>query len=182
MAQALSDSGYQDPYSVVTMLDMDIEQLAYIDTDGSLVPLTRFHHGLLKTFRDWVKHLDSIGKPINDKWDGLNVVDYNKYRSSSFYPFCPTNPIQKSKISGNNKEANTLQNFKKGIKRDASLYPVLKHMRTWDSWKRGTTATARAQDVAEILDSKYVPPKIKEMEALFDKKQKFIYAVFEQTL
>ena len=67
IGQALSDSGYQDPYSVVTMLDMDIKQLAYIDANGSLVPLMRFHHGLLKTFRDWVKHLDSIGNPINDK-------------------------------------------------------------------------------------------------------------------
>ena len=167
---ALDLGGYQDPHSIVTMLDSDIALLYYVQ-DSSKILLSRYQCGLLMTFRDWIKFKDSIGDPIKEKWLLLDMTSYNEYRSSSFYPFRPSNTGSKTRAGPNSqKEPDPLQDFKKGIKRDATLYPVLKHMRNWDCWQRGTTATARAQDVAEVLDHWYVPPKTTKMEKLFDEK------------
>jgi len=51
----------------------------------------------------------------------------------------------------------------------------------FDSWQHSTLAQARAQDVADILDTTYVPltPADKD---LFSEKQKYMFAVFERTL
>ena len=42
-------------------------------------------------------------------------------------------------------------------------------------------AQARAQDVADVLNHNYTPSNTDEA-ALFDEKQKYMYAVFEKTL
>ena len=46
--------------------------------------------------------------------------------------------------------------FKKSIKRDASLFTTFKERKYWDAWPRNALATARAQDVAEVLNSDYL--------------------------
>jgi hypothetical protein len=60
-------------------------------------------------------------------------------------------------------------------------FNVLKDDTAWDNWNRGTIAQARAQDVADVLNPNYVPVTQEELN-LFDKKQKFMYALFEKTL
>ena len=76
---------------------------------------------------------------------------------------------------------NPITDFKKGIKRDASLFPTLKDEKQWDNWKRDTTALANAQDVAEVLNKDY-KPSTPEDTLLFDEKQKYMYSVFICTL
>jgi hypothetical protein len=51
----------------------------------------------------------------------------------------------------------------------------------WDTWNRSVVTIARAQAIGQALDSTYqavLPDKV----ALFAEKQKYLYAVFEQTL
>ena len=43
--------------------------------------------------------------------------------------------------------------FKKSIKKDPSLFPILKDDRYHDQWHRTFETQARAQDLAEVLDS-----------------------------
>jgi len=89
---------------------------------------------------------------------------------------------------GNNRNNSTsghgpVSDFKKGIKRDQSLFPTLKDTKQWDRWQRGTLAQARAQGVSEILDPKFAPSASSPEEVtLFEEKQKYMYAVFERTL
>jgi hypothetical protein len=68
--------------------------------------------------------------------------------------------------------------FKRGIKRDPSVYPVLKDELYNDSWHRSFANQARAQDVSDVLDAAYLPVTPVETE-LFQEKQKFLYAVLE---
>ena len=68
----------------------------------------------------------------------------------------------------------------KTIKYDASSFPTLKNQNQWDDFNRKLVATARAQELSEVLDVKY-SPKTDEKD-LFDKKKSFIYSVFVSTL
>ena len=67
--------------------------------------------------------------------------------------------------------------FRKSIKKDPSLFPVLKDDRYHDQWHRTFETQARTQDLAEVLDSSYIPTT--DTNDLFQEKQKFMYAVSE---
>jgi Tfp pilus assembly pilus retraction ATPase PilT len=49
------------------------------------------------------------------------------------------------------------------------------------SWKQSTLAQARAQDIADVLDPAYAPSQVED-KLLFEEKQKYLYAIFEQKL
>jgi hypothetical protein len=68
--------------------------------------------------------------------------------------------------------------FKRGIKREHSVYPVLKDELWNDIWHRSLANQARAQDVHDVLDPTYVPSTPSEVD-LFQEKNKFLYAVLE---
>ena len=48
-----------------------------------------------------------------------------------------------------------LTEFRKGIKQDASIFPTLKDINQWDSWKRIFVTTAETQGVQNVLDTRY---------------------------
>jgi hypothetical protein len=68
--------------------------------------------------------------------------------------------------------------FRRGIKRDPTLYPTLKDEKFNDNWHRSFETQARAQGVSQVLDPNYRPTSHDEME-LFDEQQKYVYAVLE---
>jgi hypothetical protein len=68
--------------------------------------------------------------------------------------------------------------FRRGIKRDPTLFSVLKDEKFNDSWHRSFVNQARAQDVSEVLDSSYKPKTPTEVD-LFTEKQKYVYAILE---
>jgi hypothetical protein len=92
------------------------------------------------------------------------------------YPTVPANP--NAVMLSTQTE---LATFRKGIKRDASLFPVMNQDSLWDSWNRSIVSIARAQAVEQVLDSTYVPVLLEEI-VLFNEKQKYLYSVFERTL
>ena len=47
--------------------------------------------------------------------------------------------------------------FRRGIKRDQSLFPILKEERDWDDWQRRLRTQATAQGVENVLDPYYTP-------------------------
>ena len=57
------------------------------------------------------------------------------------------------------------------------MFPSIKYIKEWDTFKRAFIATAESQDVRDALDSSYAPSAPAEV-ALFNKKQKYIYLVF----
>jgi len=68
-----------------------------------------------------------------------------------------------------------------GIKCDPSLFMVFKDGKQLGSWYCSAMALACAQDVAEMLDSAYIPRNQDEKD-LFLENQKYMFAVFDQTL
>jgi len=62
--------------------------------------------------------------------DGLALSE----KSNSFSGSMPTPVITPTPYMPTPKQKDLLSKFKKGIKRDASLFVVLKDLKQWDSW------------------------------------------------
>jgi len=90
---------------------------------------------VLKIFADYCQ---DIGSPIED-WTAVTKTNFDDFRTShagmslskksdafSTSTTAPTPPPPKQK--------DLLAEFKKGIKRDASLFVVLKDLKQWGSW------------------------------------------------
>ena len=75
-----------------------------------------------------------------------------------------------------------LASFKKGIKREASAYSILKDEHYFDKFQRDFFITAKFHDVSEILDPTFTPGPSQEEKELFEAKQVFMYKVFNETL
>ena len=74
-----------------------------------------------------------------------------------------------------------LRDWKKGVKRDMTLYTELTKDKNWDVWDTQFRATAVTQGLGNVLDAKYVPVD-RTAADLFTEQQKFLYAVFVRTL
>ena len=76
----------------------------------------------------------------------------------------------------------TLTNFKKGIKRDASAYPIFKNERYYNTFIRHFKATAKAQGLSSLMDPNFTPGSDEYEQQLFEEQQDFLYAVLISSL
>ena len=89
-------------------------------------------------------------------------------------PPTPPNPHLKPRYS-------PAELFRRSIKVDASLFPVLKDEKQHDSWHRSFSNQAAAQHLSNVLDPDYAPTLPEDYE-LFELHQKFMYAVLDKTV
>ena len=76
----------------------------------------------------------------------------------------------------------TLTNFKKGIKRDASAYPIFKNERYYNTFIRHFKATAKAQGLNSLMDPNFTPGSDEYEQQLFQDQQDFLYSVMISSL
>ena len=76
----------------------------------------------------------------------------------------------------------TLTNFKKGIKRDASAYPIFKNERYYNTFIRHIKATAKAQGLSTLMDPNFTPESDEYGQQLFQEQQDFLYSVLISSL
>ena len=76
----------------------------------------------------------------------------------------------------------TLSNFKKGIKRDASAYPIFKNERYYNTFIRHFKATAKAQGLNSLMDSNFTPGSDEYEQQRFQDQQDFLYSVLISSL
>ena len=76
----------------------------------------------------------------------------------------------------------TLTNFKKGIKRDASAYPIFKNERYYNTFIRHFKATANAQGLSTLMDPNFTPGSDEYGQQLFQEQQDFLYSVLISSL
>ena len=76
----------------------------------------------------------------------------------------------------------TLTNFKKGIKRDASAYPIFKNERYYNTFIRHFKATAKAQGLSTLMDPNFTPGSDEYGQQLFLEQQDFLYSVLISSL
>ena len=76
----------------------------------------------------------------------------------------------------------TLTNFKKGIKRDASAYPIFKNERYYNTFIRHFKATTKAQGLSTLMDPNFTPGSDEYEQQLFQEQQDFLYSVLISSL
>ena len=76
----------------------------------------------------------------------------------------------------------TLTNFKKGIKMDASAYPIFKNERYYNTFIRHLKATAKAQGLSTLMDPNFTPRSDEYEQQLFQEQQDFLYSVLISSL
>jgi len=87
--------------------------------------------------------------------DCLSFASHNKF-NMVLLSFCLQGSIPSA--WQNSKKKDLLSNFKKGVKRDASVFNVLKDPKQWDSWHWSILAQAWAPDVSDVLNLSYKLP------------------------
>ena len=76
----------------------------------------------------------------------------------------------------------TLTNFKKGIKRDASAYPIFKNERYYNTFICHFKATAKAQGLSSLMDPNCTAGSDEYEQQLFQEQQDFLYSVLISSL
>ena len=76
----------------------------------------------------------------------------------------------------------TLTNFKKGIKRDASAYPIFKNERYYNTFIRHFKTTAKAQGLNSLMDPNFTPGSDEHEQQLFEEQQDFLISVLISSL
>ena len=76
----------------------------------------------------------------------------------------------------------TRTNFKKGIERDASAYPIFKNERYYNTFIRHFKATAKAQGLNTLIYPDFTPGSEEYEQQLFQEQQDFLYSVLISSL
>ena len=157
--------------------------------DPTAKKLSAGHRNLLKWFIMWAASL----KAKNDgnylsyqQWKEVDPGDFNDFRLTTSNVATPTTrtrtgPTTLAAGPSSGRQHDAIADFKKSIKRDSSVYPVLKDQKYWNNWNRSVIAQARAHDISEVFDLKYEPDMDDDdaME-LFEQKQSFAYSVLNK--
>ena len=149
----------------------------------------------LKSFVRWMTHEDRPYELHDDFLATLTRERYLKFRHMDTLSFSASSPSHhepsklKTSFSGESKhqtpsESQTaLNNFKKGTKRDASVYPIFKNDKYYDTYQRSFLANLKAQGLYDVVDPDHDPENGDTYEKeLFKRKQSFVYSVLVTSL
>ena len=149
----------------------------------------------LKCFIKWMTHEDRPYELHDDflatltrdcclKFRHLDTQSFTSSPSSHHEPSKFKTSYQGEFKHQTTSESQTaLNNFKKGTKRDASVYPIFKNDKYYDTFQRSFLANLKAQGLYDVVDPDHDPESgdIYEQE-LFKGKQSFVYSVLVTSL
>ena len=137
--------------------------------------------------RHYELHDDFLATLTRDNYLKFRHLDTQSFSSS---PSSHHEPSKlKTSFQGEFKHQTTsesqtaLNNFKKGTKRDASVYPIFKNDKYYDTFQRSFLANLKAQGFYDVADPDHDPESgdIYEKE-LIKGKQSFVYSVLVTSL
>jgi hypothetical protein len=184
LKEALIANGIKDMYAFMTIDSDTIDGLAYNKSAKEKnVQVSKGDKGLIKMFLKYVLHRSTTGDPVGNNWKEVTQVQFDDFRASpelllQTLTISPTTatPAATAPVSSGASKYSAADMFRRGIKRDPSLFPTLKDERFNDHWHRSFEIQARAQDVYHVLDGKFKPVSQEDKE-LFEEKKKYMYAV-----
>ena len=162
---------------------------------GKTNPLSPIVAQKLKCFIKWMTHEERPYELHDDFLATLTRDSYLKFRHLDTQSFSssPSSHHEPSKFKtsfqsefkhqATSESQTALNNFKKGTKRDASVYPIFKNDKYYDTFQRSFSANLKAQGLYDVADPDHDPESgdIYEQE-LFKGKQSFVYSVLVTSL
>ena len=177
--KALDFCRCRDITSLMSVNESTLDGLYYMENNKK-IPIASFHINLLKIFQAFIRYMQSGGQSFNnlDEWKTLDLDDFNDFHITlpSSTKEAKPDPVFSSTYASTSTH-NAVNSFKRGNRRDPSLFKFLKDLDHWDNWWRNFSIQAKVQDCAEVLDSAYTPGSSEETE-LFFLKQQYIYSLF----
>ena len=149
----------------------------------------------LKSFVRWMAHEERPYELHDDFLATLTRESYLKFRHLDTQSL-PTSPPShhkpqqlmtsfpsEFKQTTHSESKTALINFKKGTRRDGSVYPINKNDKYYDTFQRSFLANLKAQGLYDVADPDHDPESgdIYEQE-LFQGKQSFVYSVLVTSL
>jgi hypothetical protein len=180
LKKSLLRERFNDVHSFCQLTNEIIDDLQY-DTDTEKdIRVTAGDKGLLKAFLDYISYRHRNGNPIEDNWTDITVEEFDTFRVDPEYIGRDRTPafalFPHTATNGQDKKPTPAEIFKRNIKRDPSLFPVLNDEAYNDSWHRAFVIQASAQGIEDVIDPNYVPTSEDQSE-LFKEKQKYAFSV-----
>ena len=189
--QCLADGGYDTFYRLFFLNPEEVKDLAYLDTSLSppvWVSLSRGNQSALLTLIAYQRYFKATNNGTSltpTDWLQITEDTINNFILSSDRDLYIQNsgpPQQAATPTATlQRPSNLLNEYRKTIRRDPAQFKPLNDKRHWATWHLQFVATARAQDLQDVLDPWYVPNTPDE-KAVFRAKQEYLYAVFVQNL
>ena len=193
LRQALNAAGYYKLSMVLAMSEPVMQSLTHkAKVAGALVDvgLLPSEEGLLMALQGFARFQEhQLGHTLSPKdWVQFSEEDFDEYQASYHMSPLPSNPTPMTPVSTTMPPAglsspayvpppiSEVAAFRRGIKRDQSLFPVFKEEKDWDDWQRRMHTQATAQGVEDVLKPYYRPPATEY--ALFQEQMKYMMAVF----
>ena len=144
----------------------------------------------LKNFVRWMTHEDRPYELHDDFLAMLTRDSYLKFRHMDTQSFSASSPSHhepyklKTSFSGETKQQTpsesqtALNNFKKGTKRDASVYPIFKNDKYYDTFHRSSLANLKAQGLYDVADLIMTLRMVTSMKRNFSKQSSPLYIMF----
>ncbi len=149
LERALVAQGINTVYDMLAMSDNAIESVRYVSGGDTIngKTLVLGHQGLIRVFKAFMKT-----KPVpngKEAWEAVSKDDFDAYRVNPDHFAVAAPTMLSSNNAGNavQSKRTPVDEFKRGIKRDASQFPVFKDEAKWDLFQRSMLATARSQGV-----------------------------------
>ena len=120
------------------------------------------------------------------EWTELTSEGFAQFRPTfdphiTYARFQPRPLPDHNNTAGAHRGLSQAETFKKGIKKDTRLFPVLKDEKEWNSYNRKLLAVARAQGVENILNPHYTPNTDEEIET-FNAQNCYVWSAFVNTI
>jgi len=187
VVQALSYAGCEERVTnLYDMTEKEIANLVYPELQPDQTYIDRRPHvlsisGMLRRWRAFLDHRMSMKNPLEpEDYVKLEYSEFKDFINQFYIPQVNLN-IPPPPSAGKTTTDNPIDSFKKGIKRDSSVYPVLKQDSQFDVWKRETLAYAKAQGCHDVFDPTYTPLGTESI-TLFELQKDFVYATFVTNL
>lgn len=185
------------PYAFITISPDEIATFRcdQVTTDANgadhtvEVPLHSSDQTMIKLFQDWIKWLvydARFDATSVEAWLALDRDVFDIYRIQGFkVPPPPSSHNNSSHPVQSKPPPDPVREFHKSVKRDLTVFSVLKNDTQWDTYQRSLIANARTQDVYDVIDPRCAPPTPNAncpKYQLYQAKLAYLYSVFERTL
>ncbi|KAG7344871.1 reverse transcriptase RNA-dependent DNA polymerase [Nitzschia inconspicua] len=165
--------------------------------------LPRGHQSLLIHLNTFILHeYEDNGNDIRGDWTLFDADAFKKYRGSPealtrYQQFKGTHvgppqpgptqlnqvPPSSGSIQQNLDPANkAIQDWKRGVKRDPTIFNDLSSDAIWESWNRSFTSTIGVQMLGHLLDSDYTPQPNTPEAAVFHLEREYVYDVLHRVV
>ena len=135
----------------------------------------------IKGLKDYIRyHMMNVANKYyesREDWEQLTAKGFIHFRVN-IAPTLPPDEAPSAQLTKPPPVINDpLRDWKKGIKRDMSIFKEMKKTKEWEQWDTQFRADVTTQGLSNVLDPNYVPATYDD-KMLFREQQHYMYAVF----